>query len=247
MEYTKIIKGSFIARHNRFVATVDTEAGEVLVHVKNTGRCRELFVPGAAVYLEDHRGRMGARKLAYSLIAVEKKTPAGTLMVNTDSQAPNRIVAEALSGGSLQLPGMEQELRFIPEQRYGDSRLDFFLEDASGRRGFMEVKGVTLETEGVSAFPDAPTTRGRKHALELAKAAEAGYRGYILFVLQMEGIRIFRPNDAMDPEFGTALRQAAKAGVTVLAYDCRVGPGILSLGSPVPVDLGEGSIEAGKI
>jgi sugar fermentation stimulation protein A len=237
MEYERIVSGRFVERHNRFVATVEIEGRESLVHVKNTGRCGELFLPGSRVYLEDHRHRMGQRKLSFSLVAVEKAVEGGVLLVNTDSQAPNKVTGEALESGRLVLPGLEDPVRWVAEQRFGDSRLDFFLEDSLGRRGFMEVKGVTLEQGRQAAFPDAPTLRGRRHALELVRAAEAGFLGYILFVLQMEGMEEFRPNDAMDPAFGEALRAAARAGVGVLAYDCRVGPGTLALNRPVPVIL----------
>lgn len=237
MEYEKIVAGRFVRRHNRFVATVEAEGGEQLVHVKNTGRCGELFLPGARVYLEDHRHRMGQRKLPFSLVCVEKAVPDGLLLVNTDSQAPNKVVAEALEEGRLALPGLSGPVRWTAEQRFGDSRLDFYLEDRLGRRGFLEVKGVTLEAGRQAAFPDAPTLRGRKHALELLRAVEAGYLGYVLFVLQMEGMVDFRPNDAMDPAFGEALRAAGRAGVSVLAYDCEVAPGQLSLSRPVPVIL----------
>ena len=234
------------------------EAGAVRVHVKNTGRCRELLVPGTKVYLEDHIDRMGNRKYRYSLIAVEKQrsSGSGTLLINMDSQAPNRVTQEALEEGRLQLPGFPGEgCRIRPETTYGRSRFDFFLEpgptagEAEGNESagassgaepagaFLEVKGVTLETDGIARFPDAPTERGVKHINELVKAAEDGYRAYILFVIQMKGIRWFEPNDETHPAFGEALRQAREAGVEILAMDCRVTGDRLALDQPVPVRL----------
>lgn len=224
-------------RPNRFIARVLIDGEEALAHVKNTGRCKELLVPGAAVYLEDHIHRMGTRKLRYSLIAVVK----GELLVNMDSQAPNEIVAEALAAGNLTLPGMTPPIRFRREQTYGASRLDFLVEDVQGRIGYIEVKGVTLEDDRYCRFPDAPTERGRKHLLELQRAVGEGFVGYVVFILQMRGIISFRPNDEMDPAFGNALRSAAAAGVAVLAYDCEVTETTLAVYGPVPVELTEHS------
>jgi sugar fermentation stimulation protein A len=232
-----MIKGIFLERPNRFIARVRINGVEALAHVKNTGRCKELLVPGATIYLEDHLLRMGTRKLRYSLIAVEK----GDLLVNMDSQAPNEIVAEALSLGDLALPGMTPPVRFRREQTYGASRLDFLVEDITGRIGYMEVKGVTLEENRCCKFPDAPTIRGRKHLEELQKAAEEGFVSYVVFVLQMKGALSFRPNDEMDPAFGKALRSAASAGVVVLAYDCEVTQSTLTLDCSVIVELTEHS------
>lgn len=233
MNYDSMIKGIFLERPNRFIARVLIDGEEALAHVKNTGRCKELLIPGAAIYLEDHTQRMGTRKLRYSLIAVEK----GDLLVNMDSQAPNEIVAEALACGSLILPGMTPPIRFRREQTYGTSRLDFSVEDSLGRIGFVEVKGVTLEEDRYCRFPDAPTERGRKHLEELQKAVEEGYIGCVVFILQMNGMLSFRPNDEMDPLFGMALRKAAAAGVSVLAYDCNVTPSTLVVCGPVFVEL----------
>jgi len=226
-------KGIFLERPNRFIARALIDGEEVLAHVKNTGRCRELLIPGAVIYLEDHIQRMGTRKLRYSLICVEK----GDLLVNMDSQAPNEIIAEALILGKVILPGLTPPVRFRREQTYGASRLDFFLEDRLGRIGYMEVKGVTLESNGSCRFPDAPTIRGRKHLEELEKAVEEGFVSYVVFVLQMKGVVSFRPNDEMDPAFGKALRSAAAAGVVVLAYDCDVTESTLTVSGPVPVEL----------
>jgi len=226
-----------VERPNRFIARVLIDGVEALAHVKNTGRCKELLIPGATIYLEDHILRMGTRKLRYSLIAVEK----GDLLVNMDSQAPNEIVAEALTLGNLVLPGMTPPIRFRREQTYGASRLDFYMEDSLGRIGYMEVKGVTLEDNRYCRFPDAPTIRGRKHLEELEKAVGEGFVSYVVFVLQMKGVVSFRPNDEMDPAFGKALRSAASAGVVVLAYDCEVTQTTLAVYGPVTVELTEHS------
>jgi sugar fermentation stimulation protein A len=235
MRYESIIKGIFLERPNRFIARARIDGEEVLAHVKNTGRCKELLVPGAVIYLEDHIQRMGKRKLRYSLISVEKDD----LLVNVDSQAPNEIIAEALILGNMILPGLTPPVRFRREQPYGESRLDFLLEDNLGRIGYLEVKGVTLENNRYSRFPDAPTIRGRKHLEELEKAVEEGFVSYIVFVLQMKGMVSFRPNDEMDSAFGIALRKAASAGVVVLAYDCDVTESTLALSGPVTVELTE--------
>jgi sugar fermentation stimulation protein A len=233
MQYETMTKGVFIERPNRFIARVLIDGEEALAHVKNTGRCKELLIPGAAIYLEDHIQKMGTRKLRYSLIAVEK----GNLLVNMDSQAPNEIVAEALALGNLSLPGMTPPIAFQREQTYGSSRLDFLVEDSLGRIGYIEVKGVTLEENRFCRFPDAPTERGRKHLEELQRAVGEGFVGYVVFILQMRGIISFRPNDEMDPAFGNALRRAASAGVVVLAYDCEVTGSTLAICDPVTVEL----------
>lgn len=210
-------------RPNRFIAMV--EIGGVLerCHVKNTGRCRELLVPGAKVYLE--KSNNPNRKTAYDLIGVDK----GEFYINMDSQAPNKIAAEWLE---------TQGWAYIrPEARYGDSRIDFYMEGPGQRRAFLEVKGVTLEEDGVARFPDAPTERGVKHMRELMGALAEGYEAYILFVIQMKGVHLFEPNDKTHPAFGDTLRQAAKAGVKVLAYDCLGKPGEIVLDAPVEINL----------
>jgi sugar fermentation stimulation protein A len=237
MKYESMIKGIFVERPNRFIARVLIDGEEALAHVKNTGRCKELLVPGATIYLEDHIERMGTRKLRYSLIAVEK----GDLLINMDSQAPNEVVAEAITLGNLVLPGMTPPIRFRREQTYGASRLDFYVEDCLGRIGYIEVKGVTLEEDRYCRFPDAPTQRGRKHLEELERAVGEGFIGYAIFILQMSGIISFRPNDEMDPAFGKALRSAASAGVVVLAYDCDVTESTLAVYRAVTVELTEHS------
>lgn len=226
MRYGTVIPGRFVDRPNRFVAHVETAEGLQTVHVKNTGRCRELLLPGAAVYLE--RGTGPARKTAFDLIAVEK----GERLINMDAAAPNRVFGEwAAAGGLGTVP---EEIR--PEVVFEDSRFDFRL-TAAGRVRFVEVKGVTLEEDGEVRFPDAPTERGVKHLKGLRRAVECGYGAAVFFVVQMEGVDCFRPNDLTHPAFGQALREAAAHGVQVLAYDCRVTPGSLTIRSPVQVVL----------
>lgn len=229
MKYEKIIKGKFIERPNRFVAIVETDGGIVNAHVKNTGRCRELLIPGATVYLEDFTDRMGSRKLRYSLVGVEK----GEMMVNMDSQAPNKVIGESLKSGKLVLPGMTELEVIKPEAIYGESRLDFYIKDRKGREGYIEVKGVTLETGGHAMFPDAPTERGVKHLHELAGVVKEGKKAFIIFVIQMKGVKSFAPNDERHKAFGDALREASRSGVRTLAYDCVVGEDFILLGDEV--------------
>lgn len=233
MKYENIVKGQFIARPNRFIAEVTVCGEQVQAHVKNTGRRRELLLPGAEVYLEDFDGRMGKRRMRYSLIGVKK----GDTLINMDSQAPNKVCEEALLNGKLKLPGMENLSLVKREKTYGDSRFDFYVEDENGEKGWLEVKGVTLEEEGVARFPDAPTERGVKHVLELAKAVGEGYRGYVLFVVQMDKIKHFEPNDRTHRAFGDALRTAQKKGVTVLAVNCQVTMDTLEIKALLPVNL----------
>lgn len=226
MQYGKIHPARFLARPNRFVARVEMGQQKVICHVKNTGRCRELLVPGATVWLEE--GTNPNRKTAYDLIAVEK----GDRLINMDSQAPNKVFEEWAGAGNFQ-PRLTTLRR---ETTYGSSRFDFYWE-SSEKRGFVEVKGVTLEEDGVVRFPDAPTLRGIKHLEELMAARQAGYEAAVCFVIQMKGVRWFSPNDATHPEFGQALRRAAGAGVNILALDCTVTPGTLTIRQPVPVRL----------
>lgn len=233
MKYENIVKAKFIDRPNRFIATVEIDGNVEKSHVKNTGRCRELLVPGAEIYLEDFEGRMGSRKMRYSLIGVRK----GELMINMDSQAPNAVVKEALISGRINLPGMGLLTTVKGEHRYGGSRLDFFVEDEEGRRGLIEVKGVTLENDGIARFPDAPTERGKRHVEELAGAIDEGYLVYVIFVIQMKGITHFEPNDETHRAFGDALREASAKGVNVLAYDCAVTEETLEIGAEIPVKL----------
>ena len=225
MEYGQVIRARFLARPNRFIAHAALDGGEAVVcHVKNTGRCRELLVPGAAVYLE--RAANPARKTAYDLIAVEK----GGRLINMDAQAPNRAFAEWARTFD---PSAET---VKPEFTFGRSRLDFCLEGPQGLH-LVEVKGVTLEDGGHARFPDAPTERGVRHLHELMRAVELGHRATAFFVVQMEDVTDFAPNDETHPAFGAALRQAAAAGVQVTAYSCRVTPDSMTIHRPVPVIL----------
>ena len=237
MKYESIIKGKFVERPNRFVAVVEVEEELHKVHVKNTGRCRELLVPGAKVYLEDFDGRMGSRKMRFSLIGVEKVTDGGTILINMDSQAPNKVVKEALESGKLQLPGFDTLSEIKWEAKYGDSRLDFYVKDINGKEAYAEVKGVTLENRGLASFPDAPTERGIKHLYELLKAKEEGMEAYAIFVIQMKGVTSFSPNDERHKAFGDALRDVASKGVHVLAIDCIVTGDTLTVDKPIRIKL----------
>jgi len=226
MQYRKVIPAVFISRPNRFIAIVEMNGVRQVCHVKNTGRCRELLITGATVYLEKAVNPM--RKTAWDLIAVQK----GTRLINMDAQAPNAAFGEWASSGGF-LPNTTAVRR---EVVYGASRLDFCIQTASGRH-LVEVKGVTLEEDGAARFPDAPTERGIKHLRELQRAVSEGVDATLFFVVQMERIRSVSPNDATHPAFGAALREAALAGVRVLAYDCIVSPDSLTIHAPVPIIL----------
>ena len=228
MKYNSIVPARFLARPNRFIACVDISGNEEIVHVKNTGRCKELLVPGATVYLQDWGEEHLGRKTRYDLIAVEK----GSLLVNMDSQAPNKVFAEWAQCGGF-LSGLTH---LKPEAKWGKSRFDFYWE-AGERRGFVEVKGVTLEHDGLVRFPDAPTERGVKHLEELILAKEEDYETAVCFVIQMEGMRVFSPNDETHPAFGAALRKASSAGVRVIAMECHVTPDTLNITQEVPILL----------
>lgn len=225
MRYDNMVQGTFLARPNRFIAHVDIAGQTQVVHVKNTGRCRELLPVGAEVYCRHDPNP--ARKTKYDLITVRK----GERLINMDSQAPNHAAKEWLLSGGL---GDISDLK--AEYTHGDSRYDFaFRKD--GKQCFLEVKGVTLENDGVCAFPDAPTERGAKHLRGLTRAVQAGYGGCVLFVIQMGNVKSLHPNDATDPAFGTALREAAAAGVQILAVDCAVTADSMVIGNPIPVML----------
>ena len=217
--------GRFLARPNRFIAHVEIDGDVQICHVKNTGRCKELLIPGCAVWCQE--SDKPERKTKFDLIAVEK----GHRLINMDSQAPNAAAKEWLLGGGL---GQIEHLR--AEVFKGDSRFDFSFQK-DGVTCFLEVKGVTLETNGVCAFPDAPTERGAKHLRGLTELAQSGYGAYVLFVIQMADVKYLHPNDVTDPAFGAALRQAASAGVQVLAVDCAVTEGTMEIRLPVLVRL----------
>ena len=225
MKYDNMVPGIFLARPNRFIAHVEIDGKTEVCHVKNTGRCKELLVPGCTVYSQ--RASNPNRKTKYDLIAVRK----GDRLINMDSQAPNQAAHEWLAAGGL---GEISELK--AEVKQGDSRFDFsFVKDS--KRCFLEVKGCTLEEDGVCAFPDAPTERGAKHIRGLTALAKEGYGAYILFVIQMSDVKYLRPHDETDPEFGRALREAAENGVTVLAMDCAVSEDSMEVRLPVLVRL----------
>ena len=225
MEYRNMVPGIFRARPNRFIAHVEIDGREEVVHVKNTGRCRELLPVGAEVFC--HRSDNPNRKTKFDLITVRK----GSRLINMDSQAPNAAAKEWLLAGGL---GPIENLK--AETFHGDSRFDFsFTKD--GKLCFLEVKGVTLETDGVCAFPDAPTDRGAKHLRGLTEAVREGFGAYVLFVIQMSGVKYLHPNDATDPQFGAALREAAANGVQIMAVDCDVTVDSMTIGKEVEVVL----------
>lgn len=225
MQYKTTVEGRFLARPNRFIAHVQIDGQVQVCHVKNTGRCRELLPQGARVWCQVADDPK--RKTKYDLITVQK----GDRLINMDSQSPNAAAGEFLRAGGL---GKITQLR--SEVFRGDSRFDFsFTRD--GIPCFLEVKGVTLESDGICAFPDAPTARGVKHLKGLAQAAKEGCEAYVLFVIQMSDVTCLRPNDATDPAFGQALREAAAAGVQILAMDCAVTPDSIVIGKPVTVEL----------
>ena len=225
MIYENMTPGVFLARPNRFVAHVEIDGVTEICHVKNTGRCRELLVPGCTVWCQ--RSTNPNRKTQFDLIAVQK----GRRLINMDSQAPTAAAKEWLRSGGL---GQIEDLR--AETVQGDSRFDFsFTKD--GKPCFLEVKGCTLEHDGVCAFPDAPTERGAKHLRGLTELAKSGFGAYVLFVIQMTDVKHIHPNDATDPAFGRALREAAAAGVQVLAVDCEITPESMNIRDFVPVEL----------
>ncbi|MCR3955891.1 MAG: DNA/RNA nuclease SfsA [Gudongella sp.] len=225
MKYSNMVQGTFLKRPNRFIAHVLINGREEIAHVKNTGRCRELLLPGARVILQDH-GPDTKRKTRYSLISVYKED----MLVNMDSQAPNRVVMDALVDGKIQGLGAPELIK--GEQRYGDSRFDIYYRDGD-REGFIEIKGVTLEVEGLSKFPDAPTVRGTRHIMEMISAVQEGYEGNILFLIQMKGPKTFTPNRVMDPAFGEALDMAISRGVRVHVYDSMVTFDSIQIGSKI--------------
>ena len=235
MTYHDLRSAVFLARPNRFVARVELDGREETVHVKNTGRCRELLIPGRTVYLEGSANP--GRRTKYDLVAVEKvRSGRPPLLINMDAQAPNRVFGEWMAAGQGEDLGLPRPALLRPETAWGNSRFDFYWE-LSDRRGFVEVKGCTLEEDGLALFPDAPTQRGVKHLRELIACRQAGYEAAVCFVIQMAGMTAFSPNDATHPEFGAALREARRAGVRVLAVECAAAPDSLVMTRPVLVKL----------
>jgi len=230
MNYQNITQGIFLSRPNRFIAKVNIDGKEETVHVKNTGRCRELLVPGCTVYLE--KSVNPSRKTPYDLIAAEKKTEKGTILINMDSQIPNACCAEFLPRSGLF--SLDGEIK--REVKFGASRFDICVTEGD-RKSFVEVKGVTLEKDGLALFPDAPTERGVKHVTELISAKNQGFGAYIIFIIQMTGVHTFSPNREMHPEFAETLKTAEKAGVKILAYDCTVTPDSINVRNPVKISL----------
>lgn len=218
MKYKNVISAVFISRPNRFIAVVNIDGKEETVHVKNTGRCKELLVSGCKVWLSISDNPL--RKTKYDLICSEKpREKLPPLLINLDSQIPNDAAEEWLKRCEL-----FSELAIIRrEYTFGSSRFDFYIEDGE-RKAFLEVKGVTLEKDGVASFPDAPTERGVKHLRELIECAAQGYEAYVLFVIQMKEITAFTPNDERHKEFVETLRLAQKSGVKIMAMDCIVTP-----------------------
>ena len=232
MTYRNLTPARFLARPNRFIAQVELNGKIETVHVKNTGRCRELLVPDATVYLAE--GDNPARKTRYDLVMVEKRREGKTpLLINMDSQAANALAEEWLRRGEL----FSRDAVIRREVTYGRSRFDFYIEEGD-TKAFLEVKGVTLEKDGIAAFPDAPTERGVKHVEELIACQKEGYAAYLLFVVQMKGVSHVIPNADTHPAFGEALRRAEAAGVTLLAVDCRVTTAGVTPDSRLPVVTG---------
>ena len=230
MTYKNVCEGVFLSRPNRFIAKVQIDGTEQTVHVKNTGRCRELLISGCTVYLEKTDNPQ--RKTAFDLIAVKKQREnMPDLLINMDSQAPNKAAFEWIKGGLF-----SQNAAVYAEKTYGKSRFDLYVEDGD-KKAFVEVKGVTLEDSGVALFPDAPTERGVKHIRELISAVKDGYLAYILFVVQMKGVHVYRPNKLMHPEFADALRDAQAAGVNILAVDCTVTPNSMSIDKFIDTEI----------
>ena len=227
MRYDNIHKGKFLSRPNRFISNVEIDGKAEVCHVKNTGRCKELLIEGCTVWLE--HSDSASRKTAFDLVAVEK----GDRLINMDSQAPNKAVGEWLRE---KMP-FGEGFSVYPEKKYGNSRFDFYLE-SQDRKIFMEVKGCTLEKDGVVLFPDAPTLRGVKHIEELSHCLDEGYESYIMILVQMSDVKYFTPNYDTHPEFGEALEKASQKGVKILCYDCNVTHDSMTVGKPVKVKFG---------
>jgi sugar fermentation stimulation protein A len=232
MTYDKVVKGRFIERLNRFIAEVDIDGNIEKVHVKNTGRCKELFVEGVDVYLEPAKN--SDRKTKYSLVAVVK----GDRLINIDSQIPNAMVYEAMTTNPYLIEEFGEVTFLKRETTYGKSRFDLYYENENqGTKGFIEVKGCTLEEDDYVRFPDAPTTRGTKHVNELKDSLKDEYKSYVFLVVQMEGVKEFSPNIDTDPQFSKALLEAHEAGVVILCFDSLVTPNSIVVNEPVPVSF----------
>ncbi|MBQ5761033.1 MAG: DNA/RNA nuclease SfsA [Clostridia bacterium] len=225
MRYDHIREGRFLSRPNRFIAHVEVDGKVEVCHVKNTGRCRELLIPGTTVWIDESDNPN--RKTRFDLIAVDR----GGMMVNMDSQAPNRLFAEWAKEGHL---GVLDEIK--AECRFGESRFDFRLRQGE-QLTYVEVKGCTLEVEGEALFPDAPTERGVRHIRELMAAKVAGHRAILFIVIQMKGAKVFRPNRATHPAFADALQEAQAAGVEIMAWDCVVSPETVRIDQPIEVRI----------
>lgn len=236
MKYDNTAEGIFLDRPNRFIAHVKLDGNVETVHVKNTGRCKELLIPGTKVILE--KSSNPSRKTKYDLICVNK---SGRL-INMDSQVPNKAAAQWIREGNL----FPEEVTVKTEKTYGNSRFDIYVESPV-RKAFIEVKGVTLEENNVARFPDAPTLRGVKHVEELIRCLEDGYEAYLLFVIQMKGIERFEPNWNTHCEFGETLKKAQDAGVKLLAYDCLIREDEINLVDSVPINLERSGVCAGKL
>ena len=231
MKYNKVVQAKFIERPNRFVAYCIVNNEIEKIHVKNTGRCKELLTPNCTVYLEESNNPN--RKTKYSLIAVQK----GERLINMDSQVPNKVVYEALLNKQIVLPGLYEDIEIIkPEQTYENSRFDIYLE-TKNKKVFIEVKGVTLEQDNIVSFPDAKTERGVKHVNELIKAKKEGYECYVIFVIQMSDVEYFTPNRKMHKELADALKEASECGINILAYDCNVTSDSIKIKDSVKVIL----------
>ncbi len=227
MNYKNIVCGEFIDRPNRFIANVMIDSKPCVCHVKNTGRCKELLIKGCKVYLE--KSENPGRKTPYDLIAVQK----GERLINMDSQAPNKAVSEWLT---LKKP-FGEGWKVSAEKRYKKSRFDFMLEHESGKKMYLEVKGCTLEQNGVVMFPDAPTQRGLKHIEELIECVNDGYEAVLLILVQMENVKYFTPNYATHKEFGDAMKLASQKGVKLMCYDCLVEPDSLTVNTKIKIVL----------
>lgn len=227
MKYKNMIEGTFIKRINRFIAEVLVDGQVERVHVKNTGRCKELFIEGKKIFLQ--KSDNPDRKTKYSLITIYK----GDMLVNIDSQVPNKVIYDAIENKEIE--GFNDVVELRREVTYGKSRFDLYFKRENGSEGFIEIKGVTLERDGYATFPDAPTERGAKHVRELTEALKEGYESYVIFLIQLKPVSYFTPNAVMDPTFSETLINASKKGVHVLAFDSEIEPDGIHIGRPVPV------------